>query len=98
MVGNKADIVQDRAVSKEEGRQLAESLGCEYFETSAKTAMGVDTLFTELVRSLRRAGFTDGHRMEETRTLVREGLRVDVDERHKCCKQVCTTIKTNVAL
>ncbi|XP_006460506.1 hypothetical protein AGABI2DRAFT_55947, partial [Agaricus bisporus var. bisporus H97] len=38
LIGNKSDQDSEREVSREEGIALAKLLGCEFFETSAKTA------------------------------------------------------------
>ncbi|KAH9996593.1 ras family-domain-containing protein [Russula vinacea] len=38
LVGNKADKQLEREVTREEGMQLAREFGCEFLETSAKTA------------------------------------------------------------
>ena len=53
LVGNKADKQLEREVTREEGMQLAKEFGCEFLETSAKTAQNVERLFTNLVRNLR---------------------------------------------
>jgi GTPase KRas len=53
LVGNKCDKTYEREVSEEEGIALARSFGCEFMETSAKTAKNVERLFTNLVRALR---------------------------------------------
>ncbi|KAG9018638.1 Ras GTPase ras2 [Tulasnella sp. 427] len=53
LVGNKADRQSEREVLKEEGAQYARKLGCEFLETSARTAYNVDRLFTSLIKSLR---------------------------------------------
>lgn len=53
LVGNKCDKAHEREVSKEEGQALAQSFGCHFVETSAKTATNVEQLFTNLVRALR---------------------------------------------
>lgn len=53
LVGNKCDKAYERVVSREDGLAMARRLGCDFMETSAKTAMNVDRLFTELVRKLR---------------------------------------------
>jgi len=58
LVGNKSDRVNEREVTKEEGAALARQFGCEFLETSAKTAQNVDRLFTNLVRVLRDANTT----------------------------------------
>ena len=53
LVGNKCDQAYAREVSREERAALARKFGCEFFETSAKTAQNVERLFTNLVRTLR---------------------------------------------
>ncbi|KAI9066656.1 ras protein [Trametes coccinea BRFM310] len=53
LVGNKFDKHSDREVSKEEGMARARQFGCEFLETSAKTAYNVERLFMNLVRLLR---------------------------------------------
>jgi GTPase KRas protein len=55
LVGNKIDKAFEREVSKDEGAALARQFGCEFIETSAKTAQNVDRAFTNLVRALRHA-------------------------------------------
>ncbi|KAH8100521.1 ras protein [Cristinia sonorae] len=54
LVGNKCDKQYEREVSREEGAQLARNFGCEFLETSAKTAVNVERLFMTLVRLLRQ--------------------------------------------
>jgi|EP00769_Ergobibamus_cyprinoides_P001098 small GTP-binding protein len=51
LVGNKCDLEEERAVSKEEGEALAAELGKSVFfmETSAKENINVSELFIELV-------------------------------------------------
>ena len=41
MVGNKCDMEDERVISFERGKQLADSLGLEFFETSAKENINV---------------------------------------------------------
>jgi Ras family len=55
LVGSKCDLGDEatRRVSSQEGQDLAQSLGCEFYEASAKTGVNVDQIFTDLVRALR---------------------------------------------
>ena len=53
LVGNKADKSSEREVLKEDGARYARELGCEFLETSARTAYNVDRLFSTLIRTLR---------------------------------------------
>jgi len=59
LVGNKSDKQLEREVSREEGAALARQFGCEFLETSAKTAQNVEKLFTTLVRLLRNSKQTE---------------------------------------
>lgn len=55
IVGNKRDQGNDREVSMEEGRALAQQLGCEFFETSARLNQNVEQAFRQLVRMIKVA-------------------------------------------
>ncbi|KAL7266710.1 RAS1 protein [Rhizina undulata] len=54
VVGNKCDLEDDRRVSKQEGKELADHFGCQFIETSAKSRIHVDEAFYALVREIRR--------------------------------------------
>ncbi|NVM04609.1 MAG: GTP-binding protein [Candidatus Helarchaeota archaeon] len=45
LVGNKKDLQKERNITPEEGKQKADELGFDYFETSAKTGDNVTDLF-----------------------------------------------------
>ncbi|KAJ7795003.1 ras family-domain-containing protein [Mycena olivaceomarginata] len=55
LVGNKCDEVHAREVCKAEGEALVRQFGCNFIETSAKTAQNVEQGFTSLVRAIRQA-------------------------------------------
>lgn len=44
LVGNKCDMEDERVISFERGKQLAEQLGIEFFETSAKENINVKVI------------------------------------------------------
>lgn len=50
LVGNKCDMEDERVISFERGKQLAEQLGVEFFETSAKENINVKVSFTVMFR------------------------------------------------
>ena len=50
LVGNKIDDEKNRKVTTEEGQKMAASCELEFFETSAKSGINIDTTFNELVK------------------------------------------------
>merc|ERR1712194_184022 len=53
LVGNKCDVpLGKRAVSFEEGKNLADDLGVKFFETSAKNAHNVEQAFDSLCQEI----------------------------------------------
>lgn len=49
LVGNKSDMDSERVVTYDRGKQLADQLGLEFFETSAKENINVKDVFERLV-------------------------------------------------
>lgn len=49
LVGNKCDMEDERVISFERGKQLADQLGVEFFETSAKENVNVKVSWTNLL-------------------------------------------------
>ena len=54
LVGNKVDLESNRQVLTVEGKELAASWGCPFYETSAKTRINVDQAWEDVVREIRR--------------------------------------------
>lgn len=52
LLGNKIDLINDKAVQSEEAEALAASFGIQYFETCAKNATNVDTAFKFLLSKI----------------------------------------------
>ncbi|KAG5636546.1 GTPase Ypt2 [Sphagnurus paluster] len=50
LIGNKSDWTDKKAVTEEQGRELAEELGIKFMETSAKINEGVEEAFFTLAR------------------------------------------------
>lgn len=53
LCGNKSDLDNDRVVSTEEGKQLADEYGVQFFETSALTGQNVEKMFTALATTIK---------------------------------------------
>ena len=59
LVGNKQDLENERKVSHEEAKQLADQWECEYIETSAKTNFNCKEAFEKLVQKVYKEKNTD---------------------------------------
>ena len=53
LCGNKCDLDNDRVVTYEEGKQLADEYGVQFFETSALTGQNVEKMFTALATTIK---------------------------------------------
>ena len=51
LVGNKCDLIEQRQVSKERGKQLADSYGIPFIETSAKSNENIEKLFVDSTKA-----------------------------------------------
>jgi len=54
LCGNKCDLEKERKISCEQGRELAKSFGCGFYECSALTRKNIDEIFTDVVRRIRK--------------------------------------------
>ena len=54
LAGNKKDLEDQREASYQEGKELSKQWGCPFFETSAKQEIGIQDIFTALVREMER--------------------------------------------
>ncbi|KUI68267.1 Ras-like protein [Cytospora mali] len=92
VVGNKCDLEGEREVSRGEGEALAQSFGCKFIETSAKSRINVDTAFHDLVREIRRCnremqGYSTGNGSSATNGAVKPMDVSDSDGEAGCCSK-----------
>uniref|UniRef100_A0A914WG93 Ras-related protein M-Ras n=1 Tax=Plectus sambesii TaxID=2011161 RepID=A0A914WG93_9BILA len=74
LVANKVDLIHQRKVTEDQGRELAERLKVPYIETSAKDPpINVDAAFHELVRIVK--SFPSEEEAEPVRRTVGKGKR-----------------------
>jgi hypothetical protein len=52
VVGNKPDLADRRQVSEDRGQEVANSIGADYPETSAKTGSGIESRFAEVAKAV----------------------------------------------
>ena len=61
LIGNKCDIVEQRAVSTEEGEALAKEYNIQFFETSAKQDINVERAFLHIASNVKDRLVNDGN-------------------------------------
>lgn len=71
LVANKADLDDNRLVSKDEGMELAKQLKVSYTEASAKNRMNVDQAFYDLVRIIRKFQAEERPQVKQEKKLKR---------------------------
>jgi len=54
LVGNKCDLEDERVVGKDQGQHLAQMWNCAFLETSAKSKINVNEVFSDLVRQINK--------------------------------------------
>jgi len=60
LVGNKADLQDDKKVSSEEAKKFADNLGISFLETSAKNSTNVEVAFLTMAKQLIQAKEASG--------------------------------------
>ena len=80
LVGNKTDNINNRVITNEEGKKLADEYGLKYFETSAKTNENVDNTFLSLIKEIDNV---HGKGENESHGTTISGIK---KVKKKCCK------------
>lgn len=81
LVGNQVDK-DGRVVSEAEGSSKAREFGVEYFETSAKTGVGIDELFTHMAMNTKDV---EDNKFSNPRNSVK--LKNKENDKKKCCSK-----------
>ena len=92
LVGNKCDLIEKRQVSKEKGKQLADSYGIPFIETSAKSNENIEKLFIDSTRAFiekqlksGNVGFTNKTIPSSAAVNLSSAKIEDVPKKKKCC-------------
>lgn len=84
IIANKIDMVNHRAVSKEEGESLANSFNLPYFETSAKDDNGVSSAFEFMTEKILNHIRSSSDYIANNNTSVLSKEKKD-SKKGKCC-------------
>ena len=92
LVGNKSDLNDKRQVSKERGKQLADSYGIPFLETSAKSNENIDKLFYDSTMAFiekqlksNNNNFMQRPGMSESAVNISPGKIEKTHKKRKCC-------------
>lgn len=88
VIGNMLDKEDEREVSEAEGRAMADSLDCSFYEVSAKSGIGVNDAFVSIAQNiclakseaLRQAALEDAQ-LEKQTALARKDVNGGVTRR-----------------
>lgn len=53
LVGNKSDLENQRQVSTDEGKEMAEKMGVQFLETSAKNSVNIESAFMAMAKEIK---------------------------------------------
>ena len=92
LVGNKCDLVDKRQVPKEKGKQLADSYGIPFIETSAKNNENIEKLFIDSTKAfidkqlrIGNTGFTQKSGPSTSSAVDLSSQKIENIKKKKCC-------------
>jgi len=98
LIGNKSDLEEKREITQDEGRELAESFGIQFFETSAKSGANVEQAFSEslfqIIKNIENklydfddedCGITVGTKKPSNIIITNNTEKNETKKKKKCC-------------
>ena len=86
LFGNKNDLISERGISYDEGKNLANELECNYYEGSAKTGENIEILMQEIAR-ITYLEWKNNDEDKDTIRLSNKSYNSSVNHNNnRCCK------------
>lgn len=85
LVGNKNDCPDKKVVLTEDAKRLADTMGIQLFETSAKDNINVEEMFVSVTRLVLRAKLEMKERQNVTQNDVVNLRKSNKQGKRKCC-------------
>ena len=86
LFGNKNDLEDKREVTYEEGKELANSIGCDYYEGSAMSGENIDFVMNEIAK----LSYNEWKKTGDNRNSIRLSsvgyIDIDSTKKRHCCK------------
>ena len=94
IAGNKVDLEDSREVSFDEAQQYSKDRGYQFFETSAKTNTGVESVFRTLVQNILQSRNVTGGASAAPRPKAagQQPVKIDPNQQKKDDKSGCCRI------
>ena len=86
LIGNKVDLENERKISTERGKELADQNGCPFFETSAYTGHNVPEAFRKIAELILKESTQD---KEGAKPDLQRGPSIVLTEEKKPDKKTC---------
>lgn len=94
LIGNKCDWEEKRAVTTEQGQQLADELGIPFLEVSAKNNINIENAFYNLASDIKRG--MDTSKSEQTGpqsvSIDNQSSALSSNSGGKCCWMACRVV------
>ena len=86
LFGNKKDLEDKREVTYEEGKELANSIGCDYYEGSAMSGENIDFVMNEIAK----LSYNEWKKTGDNRNSIRLSsvgyIDIESTKKRHCCK------------